>query len=1048
MTELLHSRQLTRSNRELSFTLTPGGKLTRLENRIAEEQYQFSSDEFAIETDRGVFSNHDREADHIKERPDGFTFHFGFGNDRIELRYTLGSGNNFFRRTLNLSNAEPLRLLRIRFGRSEWVAPAEDVVHYLTFWMTPTVEFIRFRAGGCFTGIENPFYRPELERSGVALDYAPGLILAAHEGYESEAQFIGIYRKSGIMLEDSGRPFRFPNASGHIPIDRNESRAMRRFALDYLHPEQDRFLVVNYQFFHPLPQMPRDAAEAEYYLKASDTLAAIGGDMVIFNPLHPYTRPDQERDGWNLLPSDPDAPACAIVRHAEAKGLGIGFYMGCAVYGTEGNAGGLPFRPDRPEWKKLDADGRRAPDNCLGCDDFFDWWLHVQNATIREYHLSNWSWDPSRGSAMNCHDESHGHIAGMGAYKGWRRCMELGRRLKEAHPRLFIQAFYGTKQFGPWGLGAVDGHEVYNEQTALVCTHHTQISDDRQNADGLRFQNYWSMRFRFLPTVIGHPLVGRMSERYFNPDQTKACDYYGWRYAFFSALAVSGTIMPAILPYTPELLPGYREFHQKWISWAKRYFDYVPYTEPFGGQVQPGTIDGYARIRNAHGFVFLFNGNPRPARITFEVGDEINLQTPGDYEFRELYPAENSGIVADCAGESVFGYGRTATLEVPANDCRVLELRSTETGTPPQLLGDSGTLTRNGDALTVSGLLGRPGETAIVRIRHAAPAQVTRLTVNGRAVPFEPTGEGICAAVAFAGERHLRSLDNWMRPDGTRFAIPNPTPEPATRIEAAFHLSADLPELLCRATPSNAAEMDAQIADWQRSEEFDCSYHNFVCCRPQRLWLILPFLTAPDTAPDVEVNGIDRSGELRRDRNGNAFYLDLTDLAQYGATNRIALSLPELSTHDFMGPFLLYPEEARTTELTDRPTETAGAEPVVYSNDLTVPLPVRYARENAPVILEAVAEGKVTLTRPTRLRVRVNLPSERLQAVKFTESGFPWMGIGELHYDATSQCWTAKLTPGPRERIQESEYVYVWAIDDAGRYSDYRPVRIEWNFLP
>ena len=58
-------------------------------------------------------------------------------------------------------------------------------------------------------------------------------------------------------------------------------------------------------------------------------------------------------------------------------------------------------------------------------------------------------------------------------------------------------------------------------------------------------------------------------------------------------------------------------FYRKWLRWAKDHFDYVNHTEPFGEQVQPGAVDGYARIKGDHGFVFLFNGNPRP------VGDHL-----------------------------------------------------------------------------------------------------------------------------------------------------------------------------------------------------------------------------------------------------------------------------------------------------------------------------------------------------------------------------------------------------------------------------------------
>ena len=93
--------------------------------------------------------------------------------------------------------------------------------------------------------------------------FEPALILKAGEGYTSEPQFMGVYKKSGVMIEDTGRDFRYnANASGYKPLDRNETRAMRAFALDYLAPAQKQFLNINYQFFHPLPhrRVPRAAS--------------------------------------------------------------------------------------------------------------------------------------------------------------------------------------------------------------------------------------------------------------------------------------------------------------------------------------------------------------------------------------------------------------------------------------------------------------------------------------------------------------------------------------------------------------------------------------------------------------------------------------------------------------------------------------------------------------------------------------------------------------------------------------------------------------------
>ena len=196
---------------------------------------------------------------------------------------------------------------------------------------------------------------------------------------------MGVYRKSGVMIEDSGRPFRYPNGSGYIPIDRNESRAMRAFALDYLQPAQQNFLNINYQFFHPLPQMPRTDTDKEYFPKTIDTFADIGGDMIIFKPLHPPRKPDAEPPFWNVLPDDDERQlARQIADYAAEQGDLLRLLHGLRRR-TAGRA--MPpaclSGPTEPEWKKMDAAGRRAPDNCLACDDFYEWWFRCRTTPSR-----------------------------------------------------------------------------------------------------------------------------------------------------------------------------------------------------------------------------------------------------------------------------------------------------------------------------------------------------------------------------------------------------------------------------------------------------------------------------------------------------------------------------------------------------------------------------------------------------------------------------------------------------------------------------------------
>ena len=1026
------------ANDKLQVTVSNTGKLLAVENRLATETYEFGADAFELDTDLGLMSNQVDKPVSVRQEKDRIVYRFDFGQpgrDRtaVELVYTLGVTNGFFRRTLSLSNSVALRVNSLRFGATISSEPAREVVHYVTFIAAPTVEFIRHARGGLFTGIENPYFKADLTTKRVALGFEPALILQPGEGYRSEPQFMGVYKMSGVMSEDSGRDFRYnSNGSGYKPLDRNETRAMRAFALDYLAPVQQRFLNINYQFFHPLPQMPHTDQDKDYFIKTLDTFAAIGGDMLVFKPLHPYSKPDANRPFWDVVPDDPTHPARQICDYATSKGLAYGFYMGCAAHGAEGDAGGLNFRPEMPGWKKSDAAGNRAPDNCLACDEFFEWWFMVQNNTIRKYHLGNWSWDPSLGSGMNCHDASHGHLANQGGYKGWRRGVELMARLKAANPGLFIQGFYGTKNFGLWGLKNVDQHEVYNEQSMCVSTRHAQISDDRQNADGLRFQNNWSMRFRFSPAVMGHALTHRVSEGGFDPELIKAWDYAGWQYAVMSSLAVSGSIMPTILPYQADRVPGLVAFYQKWGRWAR---------DNFGEQVQPGAVDGYARIQGDHGFVFLFNGNPRPAVITFEVGDEINLQSKGNYQFTELYPSDRAKRVLDNNGKSVFAMGELASLTVPANGCYLLELSKATPPRAPVLVGAAGEAVLTGGELAITGLSGRPGELTSLRVGVARPGSVQRVTANGIAQQFTRTGHEICLQLQFAGAGYVRALDTWTQGDGKRFDFPYHAAQPALELTTRFTLNAGVRQLLARAQPQDGGALDVQIAGWQQQRTGSYAYHNFIGERPSRLWLIVPFLTHVDF--DLTLNG-GKVEPVRWDDPSNSAVFDLTERAVYGGDNTVTLTLKGMDTNRFMGPFLIYPDEPATGRVLPAPVLTD--QPVCYTRVLVPALRPRYRAGAGPQVLEAKMTGPVTQKEAAELRVTLDLAPERIRRVLYFESGFPWMGQHDLRYDPAAQSWTAKVAPGPRTAIQEHDCIYVWAEGADGLRSEYYPVRVTWNF--
>lgn len=628
------------ANGHLSAELAANGMLSSLANR-AGEVYPVQADEFEVVTDRGRFNSRGK----TPVRAGDWEYVFDAGFARIRLEYSAKADQAWIKRRVVVEDIRgPLVVEKVVLGRTRFAPGTGEFVNYDTFWNAPTVAFLRWDLGGVFSGIENPFFQARCEAGELELAFEPSLILKAGQTYESEWQFIGVYRRSGVMIVDHnpltslGQLPRYRNPRGHVPIDRSEVRAMQAFALDYLDVKVDRYLFILYNFFYPLPQMPASGSPEEaLHLKMIDMFAQLGGDMIIFNPMYPYTKPGGQAEAyWDLGPEH--SAAATIMGHARAKGLKFGYYMGCARHGAEGNACALPYAPERPEWKKVDAEGHLAAENCIACDEYADWFLSVQRNTIERFGLGLWSWDPGPGNGLFCHNEAHGHVAGKGGYKGWRSATELMRRLKEACPGLYYQAFYGRKEHGLWGFKYFDQHESYWELGLMNCTRHSDLHTDRMNADGVRHQGWWNQMFRFHPTLLTHGMVHRFQEGNYDPRLTKAWDHGGWRYSVMSCLASAGSVTTVILPEDLSLVPEMPAFYHKWLSWARETFAYIRYNIPFGSSVRPGGVDGWARIKGGHGFIFLCNPGPRPARIEFGLDDEIGLGSPGRFTLSPLYP--------------------------------------------------------------------------------------------------------------------------------------------------------------------------------------------------------------------------------------------------------------------------------------------------------------------------------------------------------------------------------------------------------------------------
>lgn len=636
-----------------------------------------------IETDKGDFAF---SLSNCTATESGHVLENAVARFRIAV---FNKGGETVYRTVSVECKTDLVLYRISFITQK-PSELDELVFYKTFIDAPAAGFLRCGKFGFYTGAENPFFSVIQTDDEIVVKYEPSLMLKSGESYESDAQFMGGYLTYGEAVAE-GEPInleamqtsvkrtRFFNPSSDIPLDRAEVKAMRDYVAEYYDLNNRGFDNILYYFFYPHVDGGESEQNELVCYDQIDRFARLQGNIIAFNPHAKSVLPTEDKPYWELLPKD--SAAERIYNYATKKGLRCGYYMGCAYNGEGGNAALLPFMPDKTEWKKRDSFGNIASENCLACDEYLDWWYTVQENTIAKYGLGYWAWDPGPGNGNDCFAEDHGHIPGKGEYKGWRNSLQLLKRLKTRFPDLFLQSFYGRKEYGFWGFKYFTQHEVYWEQTLLFgATLHRDFSDYRMNAHGTRLQNLWSMQYRFIPTQLGHGLVTRMGERYFDRDIDKANDLLGWKYSLISAIAYCGSVTHCNLPDKLEHLPDIEDFYQKWIGWARDNYEYCKYATPIADDVSDGIIDGIARINKDKGQLFLFNSSPTFVRKKLPLDPRLGFDTDKRFYLRLLYCERTELGTEPVFYRGGFGMGDTLDITLPPYGAVVLEVTDSPSG--------------------------------------------------------------------------------------------------------------------------------------------------------------------------------------------------------------------------------------------------------------------------------------------------------------------------------------------------------------------------------
>lgn len=677
------------------------GALGAIRDRESRVTYSFQGIPFTLRTDAGTWRPTRASGREGSKSSQVFTFN-GEGFDAW-LHYRLGPEDRFVEKWAEVRHRdgapyflEALVLEDVALG------PEFRELHFhddQTKWHCPINLFLRTDRGGCFAGLEYPYWQKELRGArGFRLGYAPNFPVAANDVFTSEKFFLGVYQYEGIYRYSHGpfpgdlKPalltFNSTSVSHYrdttdVPpevLDWGEVWAMQAFMRGVLPrhalPETGYYTWVNSWWAWAWNQ--------KWSLNEGviDLLAKLGIRDVMTQSIwfghgqHPMPVPYISRMDPRKPVSFTATPEMeALVTYGKRQGVNVTSFCCPGMYFD-----------NRPEWLSRRPDGRPSHYNdwsqvsCPASDDYTAFMLQLYDEMLTKYGCRWWGFDgrwlsyrefPQDDgqpiSADPCYAENHGHLPGDNTYREWRNINRLLSELRRRHPGICLESYYGLKRGGPWILRSLNATENYYEESS---------------SDQMRFQLWHNQNDRFFP-----------------PDRNMttlfARDSASFRHGLISMIA--GGPYGQVGPGLHQLVHLENQaFFEKWRAWAGQNIEYLNVRRDLFPCPGYGRVDGSAQIIKDRGCLFLFptglqpNSHtpandegiraavrqfPKVVRAAIRLNHWLGLEKRSAAGFKvvELYPREGRVL-------GTYRYGETLLYDMPKDSAVVLSLMPAATG--------------------------------------------------------------------------------------------------------------------------------------------------------------------------------------------------------------------------------------------------------------------------------------------------------------------------------------------------------------------------------
>ena len=695
--------------------------------------YQVPGIGFTVTTDAGTLLS--ENAISVKEISGEVELKFAGHGLEVALHYRLRPDDRFIEKWLVIQSADgkPYFLKEVVLEDVTAASPF-SAIHFhddQTIWRCPINFFLRGEKGGCFAGLEYPWWEHELRgKDGFRLGYKPNYPAVAGEVNTSEKYFLGVYRKEGIsryshgpypgrrkttlvdFKKDTGLFQHFKNKN--IPdeamepevLDWGEVWAMQDFMRTVL-PEQplpeDGYWVWQNgwwaSLFDPKPEIiDRLKAAGVHDIMTAHTWYGRGN--------HPSAEPylSQMRAEPLGFPVDkgiaglPGAAGPAAGLHSPHNVFLDQFKPGeftpdfrappaVEQFSEHGRKNGvhvssfsLPgiWLDQKPEWGSLDESGKPSEYlfgrkvSCPACDEYMKYLLAIHEAVFTKYQPRWWGWD---GRWMSYWE--------VPSYRPGPKGLGADPCFAENHGHLPGDNFYREWKNIQSFLAEVRRRHprmCLEEYLGLKrggpwALPHLNADDgyyESNGADMNRLQTWHNQNDRFRPVYKNYAALFGDNSRSFQ---------------FNVLTTISTTAYCQIGPgYKALALAENQDFLKKWRAWATTNFAYLKVKRDLFECPGYSPVDGSAHILGDRGFVFLFPDGfdkkiapEKTIRASIPLNRWIGLKEDRTaiYQITEVHP--NAG-----ADRGTFRYGEDFLYDMPKDSAAILSIAPITTDQKPQ----------------------------------------------------------------------------------------------------------------------------------------------------------------------------------------------------------------------------------------------------------------------------------------------------------------------------------------------------------------------------